>query len=149
MVVLQGSVPGVGNTFLPDRYPLTSLQEQQQQFWNIVSASCIKANVSETSLAKVFAITWNEHHFATMAKNDTGFGGRLADHHSKKLLKERANDLRLQQHYQFQQWQLKPSSNIPKPPPPPPVLDQRKPPPVESKPRIFKRELWIHQAIKR
>ena len=73
-----------------------------------------------------------------MAKNITGFGGRLAEHHAKKLLKERANDLRLQQH---QQWQSKPSSNIPKKPPPPHVLDQKKPPSVESKPRVLKREL--------
>ena len=73
-----------------------------------------------------------------MAKNVTGFGGRLAEHHAKKLLKEGGNDLKLQQHYQFQHWQSKPSSHLPKYPP---VLGERKPPVavVASKPR---RVLW-------
>ena len=72
-----------------------------------------------------------------MANNVTSFGSRLTEHHARKLLKEKANHVRLQQHYQFQLLQSKPTNQTAKAHP---DLDEKKPPPVPSKPRALKRE---------
>ena len=70
----QPPPPTVGQVCLPQNRPLTT--QQEKQFWKIV-AIAVNGNVSESSLAKVVANTWNECHFTTMAVNGIGFGGRM------------------------------------------------------------------------
>ena len=97
-IKFTGGIPGVDQVHLPPNMPLNS--DQQKQFWNIVLTS-INSNVAQHSLPQVVANTWNTHHFAKMSENVVGFGGQMSQGHAEKLLKEKGNQVCLQQHHQI------------------------------------------------
>ena len=139
----QPPSPTVGQVYLSQNRPLTT--QQEKKFWKIV-ATAINGNVSERSLAKVVANTWNEYHFTTMSKNGIGFGGRISEHHASKILKRKGQHLRLQQHFQLKD--QKPSPVAQKKTQQHFQLSNSKPPPVVNKKPVLEREDLAYMSYK-